>query len=125
MTVVTTAFPERRPEIPVRLVQLLALEREPGSELDTGLAVSNPNSQPSTVSLFFLDRNTLLVELREIQLEPGEQRSLFASEILETLQQDDFSGAVRINSSQPVAITALRTRRGLAVSSLASGSTQW
>ncbi len=115
-----------------RIVQVVPAERVPEQDSNTGIAVVNVSDKETDVLLRLAEESGLpptdprfgRARNRFILLKPGAHRAVFLSEVFDLLETKRFKGILRILSSQPVAVTALRTLRGVAVSSLSSGGTQ-
>ncbi len=103
-----------------RYSQLSSFELAAG--LGLGLAVANPAAAPAFVVLTVTDQDVTDVFQASFNLGPGRQQAFFITEMVESLDPDNFRGTVQIISNQPVAVTGLRTRAGVPSASLGTGS---
>jgi hypothetical protein len=87
-------------------------------QLDTGVAVANPNPFPVVIRARFVASGQLVAEA-EFSLEPGTQQAVFSGEIAEL--GGDFAGTLQLEADAEVIATVLRTRAGLPLSSLPLG----
>ncbi len=81
--------------------------------LDTGMAIVNPGSEAVEITLI-VDG----VGRTSRSLAAGEHVALFLEDIFPQLGDRDFSGAILVECPRTVAATLLRTRAGMAVSSV-------
>lgn len=102
-----------------------ALTFELTSDLELGLAIVNPGAATAHIGVAVINQDVTDFVQANVDLEPGQHRAFFISELVESLDQERFpGGVVRITSTQPVAVTGLRTRAGVPSASLATGSTE-
>ncbi len=107
-----------------RLVSVGAVQKSTAGNIDSGIAVVNAGNVRSTafVQLIDPDGHTRDTNFDAVQLDPGTHNAQFLSQMFRSLQNQDFSGTVRIVSDQPLALVILRTAAGLVQSSLPVGS---
>ncbi|HEV8129912.1 MAG TPA: hypothetical protein VGQ81_01570 [Acidobacteriota bacterium] len=118
---------------------LASVEWTPAVGLDTGVALVNAGAAETLVWLVLSDasgsgekpkgvRNAATVTLK-----PGEQKAFSVRQLLATTQgvledpdfvNRDFQGSLIIVSKEPIAVTTVRMRNGIAVSSLPIGNAQ-
>ena len=108
---------------PARVAPMLALERDPMAGLDMGIAAMNPGDNELRVVITIITQELTDASQSLFVLGPGEQRSFFLSEDFEELG-DKFLGRAFIQAEGLIAVTGLRTRHGLLVSSLSATGTQ-
>jgi len=125
-----------------KVLHVLPVERVVDSDLDTGIALVNPGEKESKVQLILVGEDgkdpDAITAQPFLMLGAGGQTSLFLSEICDLsrpgqeyescrynfLLDEDFQGSLMIVSVEPIAVTSLRTVKGVAVSSLPVSSTQ-
>jgi hypothetical protein len=98
-----------------------AVEKRFDMSLDSGLALVNSSDRQNKVTILLFSEDRTLFADRSITLGPKEHRARFLTEMFQFLPPN-FRGSVEISSPEPVASVILRTRRGLAVTSLPVGS---
>jgi hypothetical protein len=98
-----------------------AVERRLDVSLDSGLALVNSSDRENKVAIILFSEDRTLFAQRSVTLGPREHRARFLTEMFQFLPPN-FRGSVEISSPGPVASVILRTRRGLAVTSLPVGS---
>jgi hypothetical protein len=119
------------------IFHVASVEWSPAAGLDTGVALVNAGATETLVWLPLSDpsgdtprgvRNAATVTLK-----PGEQKAFSVRDLLatgEVVLEDpdfvnrDFQGSLKIISKEPIAVTTVRMRNGIAVSSLPIGNTQ-
>lgn len=107
-----------------RINHLLPLERDGATGLDMGLAVTNLQDVTTFVVLTVRNEDQTELLLQDsLELAPREQQTFFLSERFQDLPQAVL-GNVLVNAGGMVAVTGLRTRHGIPVSSLAASGTQ-
>ncbi len=109
---------------PPRYSQVSSFELDADAGLDLGLAVANPTTASAFVVVTVTDQDLTDVLQATFDLEPGQHRAFFITDMVPSLDPETFRGTVQITASQPVAVTGLRTRQGLLSASLATGSTE-
>jgi hypothetical protein len=98
-----------------------AVERRSDVSLDSGVALVNSSDRQNKVTISFFSEDRAISSATSVTLGPKEHRARFLTELLPFLPPN-FRGLVEIDSPGPVASVILRTRRGLAVTSLPVGS---
>jgi hypothetical protein len=98
-----------------------AVERRSDVSLDSGVALVNSSDRQNKATISFFSEDHTLSSATSVTLGPKQHRARFLTELLPFLPPN-FRGAVEISSPEPVASVILRTRRGLAVTSLPVGS---
>jgi hypothetical protein len=106
------------------LVSVGAVQKLSAGNIDSGIAVVNAGTVRSTafVQLIEPSGQTRDTNFGAVQLDPGTHNAQFLSQMFSSLQNQDFTGTVRIVSDQPLALVILRTAAGLVQSSLPVGS---
>ena len=100
------------------------IERVILDDINSGVAIANVGTQDASIQFYLKAEGTSVGStVLGIALPKGHQQSLFVSELFEEVG-NGFKGILRIASTQPLAVTILRTVEGVAVSSLTLGSTQ-
>ncbi len=109
---------------PARYSQVASFELDANAGVGLGLAVANPTTASAFVVLSVTDQEVTDVLQAAFNLEPGQHRAFFLTEMLELLDPRNFRGTVQITSIPPVAVTGLRTTAGLPSASLSTASTE-
>jgi len=105
----------------------IPVERNPVAGLNSGVAIVNVGDKKSVVIIGLRDEAGNVpeeVNFLDFFLGPGEHRAVFITELFEFLVDTPFVGSLSVMSQGPVAVTSLRTYKGVAWSSLPVGSTQ-
>jgi hypothetical protein len=87
----------------------------PGTLVDTGFAIVNPNGDEATVIVNLLDRSGTLRGQPAIHLPPNNQKAIFVSQLFPGFQfPNPFHGMLRLSSDQNIAVGGMRmsTRLG-------------
>lgn len=88
----------------------------------TGLALVNPGTEESNLTLVLRHGDGSTMGIRDLLLEPSQQTARFVSELFPSL--NDFEGTIEISGAQPVAGLALRYNEEAGVFSSAPVSPQ-
>jgi len=101
-----------------------AVEKLAAENFDSGIAAVNVGNAEADADILLYDQNGDIVDqnMSLLDLPAGEHTSGFLSSIFPTLQNEDFSGTIRIVSDVPIAVVIMRTYNGVVISSLPVGS---
>ncbi len=107
-----------------RLDVVGAVEKVVADNFDSGFAAVNVGDSTADADVLLYDQNGELVDQNRslLDLPAGEHTSGFLSSIFPALQNEDFSGTIRIVSDVPIAVVIMRTFNGVVISSLPVGS---
>lgn len=100
-----------------RVVTVAAIERVRQKEMDTGIAIVNASTREAAIRID-LRSPTQISFSKLLKLPPGAHIAQFSAEMFTELATRDFEGTAVLSSSEPIAVTVLRTNRGLPTSSL-------
>jgi len=78
-----------------------------GTDVNTGYAISNPNSVPVTVHAYLTDAGGQLLETKSFTLPRGGHAAQFINELYDT-DLSNFRGTVRLWSTAPIAALAMK-----------------
>lgn len=103
-----------------------AVEKLAADNFDSGIAAVNVGNAEADADILLYDQNGDIVDQNKslLDLPAGGHTSGFLSSIFPALQNEDFSGTIRISSDVPIAVVIMRTYNGVVVSSLPVGSLQ-
>ncbi|HLV02478.1 MAG TPA: hypothetical protein VKZ59_14505, partial [Acidobacteriota bacterium] len=109
-----------------RSVMTMPLRKSVNSSQNTGLAFVNPSGKrEADIQIHCISSSsTEPVSARtDLQLAPGQKKALFADELCTDLP-DEFVGYARVESTVPVAATAVETHEGSAMAEIPAVSTE-
>jgi hypothetical protein len=117
---------------PPRTFQTAVVQFDVAGGLDTGLAIANLNDQDAWIAFYLRDESTgSTLRQRTIVIPAGVQQAHFLKEMFAPRPNSDdpplpdaFQGSLEIASYPPVSVTTMRTRQGIAHSSLPVSSTR-
>jgi hypothetical protein len=103
-----------------------AVEKLVADNFDSGIAAVNVGDSAADADILLYDQDGELLDQNRslLDLPAGGHTSAFLSGIFPALQNEDFSGTVRIVSDVPLALVIMRTANGVVISSLPVGSLQ-
>ena len=92
-------------------------------EIDLGIAFLNLSDETTPIGLSLYAEGERF-DSTEVVLAPKARTDLFVTELLLNTQNQNIEGTVVISAERDVIVTSLRTRRGVAESSVALGTQQ-
>lgn len=92
-------------------------------EIDLGIALLNLSDEAARIGISLYAAGERF-DSTEVVLAPKARTALFVTELLLKTQNQNIEGTVVISAERDVIVTSLRTRRGVAESSVALGALQ-
>jgi outer membrane protein assembly factor BamB len=88
--------------------------------IDTGVAIANPNGETANVTYTLLATDGTPLNTVQKDFEAQAQEAIFVAQLFPDETDLGFTGTLVISSDLPIVITALRTQKGLQLSSYAA-----
>jgi hypothetical protein len=103
-----------------------AVEKSLADKFDSGIAAVNTGGSAADAQILLYDQDGDLVAQNKdwLDLPAGGHTSGFLPNIFPDIENQDFSGTIRVVSNVPLAVVIIRTAEGIVISSLPVGSLQ-
>ena len=105
---------------------LAPMESRLASQIQTGVAIKNLESEQITLVLRLLDANGLELATRQLALAPFGHHASFIDQLFGQLDLSDFAGVLRVETARRITATVLQSRPGefatMPVTALRGGS---